>query len=437
MGPPGKKKETVLWQAYQGHNARTRSSVQSQIMGWIEQAVIDGIEMIALKGLAAPVGESYSEMLTLLQTQDLHQRPHDLERVKQLYSEAHHSVFPASCAYIDHCQKIAGLTHSVSLQSVELDVLRDIDIRAHEDPSYATFVRQMITKLEQVKSAPDVIAYSQFFEIYAEAMTLRFLRGRGIPTKRIEDTVSAPDFECSLVNGKSYFVEVKALEIVGGSLRNIDIMNDGLDTQVDLEQKVMANKQKPGRQVAMAIQEISPYRKPHDPDYDPFSFKRIIDTLRDKSRQAFKPSQFERGPTFALIVADRLVLDGWKSALAPFYYDDHSVCCVSGVIWQSAFGRVGSPVLRRPQSEGMPTIENYIDKDGLYVDAGLPFPGIGLIILQRSSSRRLSYGLISPPPEIEGWCQDDTEEALGAICDAWNDMENSNAFQLSRYEIEL
>jgi hypothetical protein len=433
MALPGRTKETAIWRAYQGHNARTRHSVQPEIMGWVEQAVLDGIEARALLEPDGAIAASHREMLRLLRLPDLHQRPQDRGRVAQLYLEVQKSVFPASCAYVDHSQRLTGITLNLSLVAVELDVLRDIDLRAHQDPAYRTFVRDMTARLAQAKSAPDVVAYSQFFETYAEAMTLRFLRDRGIPTKRIEDTVSAPDFECTLADGRPYFVEVKALEIVGGSIRQTEIMTDGLDTQLEIERQLKA-----GRQIASASGEIAPYRKPHtDLDYDPRSLKRVIDTLRDKSRQAFKPSQFERGPTFALVVADRLILDGWKSALAPFYYNDHTACCVSGVIWQAAFGRLGTPVLRRPDFEGRPTVESYLDKDGLYVDAGLPFAGVGLVVLQRSSKRRLSYGLAAPTTESESWSQDDTEEALGAMYEAWNDAQNRNASRLSRYEIEL
>jgi integrase len=66
----------------------------------------------------------------------------------------------------------------------------------------------------------------------------------------------------------------------------------------------------------------------------------------------------------------------------------------------------------------------------------VPFPGLGLVVLQRSSSRRLSYGLKAPFEETDAWSSDDTEEALGAMCHAWNDQGNSRGFALSRYQIE-
>ena len=114
----------------------------------------------------------------------------------------------------------------------------------------------MVAKLYEVKSAPDPIAYSQFFEIYAEAVVLRFLRGRGIPTKRVADTKSAPDFECQLEDGRPYFVEVKALEIVDGQFRHKEIMEDGLEPNIEIERQIAD-----GKRIAMATGELAPYRK--------------------------------------------------------------------------------------------------------------------------------------------------------------------------------
>ena len=110
--------------------------------------------------------------------------------------------------------------------------------------------------------------------------------------------------------------------------------------------------------------------------------------------------------------------------------------CVSGVLWQAAFGTEGAPVLRCPEFEGKPSLEGHLDRPGLYADPNVPFPGLGLIVLQRSSARRLSYGLRAPVPENEHWSSDDTEEALHAMCHAWNDRENRRGFEFAQYRIE-
>jgi len=209
-------------------------------------------------------------------------------------------------------------------------------------------------------------------------------------------------------------------------------MEDGIKPNLELEQQISD-----GKSIAIATSEMAPYRKAFDVgEYDPNSLKLVIDTLREKCWQAFKLSQFKRGPIFALVVADRLILDGWSSALTPYYFDEHFNACVSGVIWNAAFGPVGAPVLRRPDIEDKPSIEGYLDSPGLFADTARKFPGIGLVVLQRSSSRRLGYGLRAPVDQIGDWSDQDSEEALHATCDAWNDLENTHGYALSKYEIE-
>lgn len=432
MAQGSHQKGSIAWQCWLAHRGRVVIEMEPLILGQVEEAVLNGIEARAERETLGQIAALHRELVGLLQLPDLHRRKDDLDRAAEVYAEARRLTFPALTALGGQLQALSGLTTNVSLNAVERDVLREIDLLAHEDPTFHNFVDDMVAKLKGITAPPDAMAYSQFFEIYGEAMVLRFLRERGIGTSRVSDTESAPDFECRLSDGRSYFVEVKALEIVGGQFRDKEIMADGLEPNIEIERQIGA-----GRHIAMATSEVAPYRKAFaDDGYDPRSLKRVIDTLREKCRQAFKPSQFKRGPTFALIVADRLILDGWSAALAPYYYEERHNSCISGVLWQTAFGTVGTPVLRHPDFEGKPNLEGHLDRPGLYADATHGFPGNGLVVLQRSSSRRLSYGLAAPVDDIEGWTSDDTEEALHAMCDAWNDGGNSRGFELSRYQIE-
>jgi hypothetical protein len=99
--------------------------------------------------------------------------------------------------------------------------LKSIDRLAHKDPAFKTFVTQLVTKLEGKIGQLDVIAYSQFFEIYGEAVTLQFLRSRtGLKTERVpEAREGRPDFRCELENGRVFHIEVKSLDVVSGEFR--------------------------------------------------------------------------------------------------------------------------------------------------------------------------------------------------------------------------
>lgn len=426
------KPESDLGKAHLAHRRRTIAGVQARLLDWSDD-VLDAIERLAKRDRNSPVANAHADILDRLHQSSAQQDDVELSELHRLYQEAHRLTFPGATAYLAHSRALAGTTNNHSLDSIQLEELRAIDMLAHEDSAHRKFISQITNLLGKVKSPPDATIYSQVFEHYAEALTLKFLRERGVPTTRIEDDVSAPDFECQLADGRSFFVEVKALEIVGGIGRQNEIMKAGLDVHVEIERQL-----RQGKSVASATGEVAPYRRQFDDDdYDPCSRKRVIDTLREKCRSAYKSSQFKRGPTFGCALVDRLVIPGGKSELAPYYYDDYnSGACVSGVYWHAAFGRPGSLVLRMPDFEGKPTVEGYLDRHGLWVDPGIAFPAAGLIFLGRSSDRRVSYGLAAPDLTDEAWSSEDTEEAFYAMCDAYNDIDNTRAWQLSRHEIE-
>ena len=128
----------------------------------------------------------------------------------------------------------------------------------------------------------DAVAYSQFFEIYGEAITLQYLRSRpGLQAGRVEESKvpgeGRPDFVCKCDGGEIFYVEVKSLDIVSGEFRHREMMNDALDVQIELEER-----RKKGGRVAFAEGTIDPYTRTlgETQGYDPRSLKRVIDTLR-------------------------------------------------------------------------------------------------------------------------------------------------------------
>lgn len=236
--PPKPNKPSAVWLAYRNHHGRTVESVRPALLGHFSETLLDGIEMRAGKEPGGAIAAAHRELLTILQKKDLHQSESELDRARAIYTNACRTTFPATSAFNRHSQDLSGLSHNASLTEVDSDLLREIDLLAHDDPAYATFVANMVAKLAQARSTPDIIAYSQFFEIYAEAMVLHFLRDRGIRTSRVTDSKSAPDFRCELEDGKEYFVEVKTLDIVGGEIRHKQIMEDGLAPNVEIERQL-------------------------------------------------------------------------------------------------------------------------------------------------------------------------------------------------------
>jgi len=424
------KTRSALGRAYWNHHQRVVASIQRQIMGWVRVDVLDGIEARAAAAPVSKLAEVHRELLRLLNAEGSATDPALRDAFKALYDEAQTLTFPTTVVYLRHIHALNEWTRNMSLATVDLDLLQKIDLTAHDDPTFSGFAAQMRAKLNEITSPPDVVRYSQFFEIYGEAMVLLYLRAR-VPTRRVtEAATETPDFECHPKDGIPFYVEVKTLDIVGGALRHDAMMVDAIDAQVDLQEQIDR-----GVRVAVAESEIDPYRRYGETaTYDPRSLIRVVDTVREKFQQAFKPGQFALGPTIALAVADRLIIPGHECALAPYYYDDASETCLSGVLWHAAYGREGTPIFRHPDFDGRPALEGHLGRPGLFADPGRRFPGVALVALTQDSDRRVGYGLAARDfaPSVKG-AADETEAALSLVCDAYNDAGNSHSSKVSRY----
>lgn len=423
--------------AYWAFHDRKFRAMKPEFLPWVSIGDLEAIEALANMKPADPVAELHQQMIDLLTTDRALDSNKQRDVFKDIYDQAVAAALPVKTAYLRHAQVISSIAYSHSLAQVELETLTLIDRTAHTDPAFACFANDLAAKLGTKAEAFDVIAYSQFFEVYGEALTLLHLRSRpGLQAKRVEESKvkgeGRPDFECTLNEGPPFYIEVKSLDIVGGEFRNREMMDDGLERQAKLE-KVREADQAKGRRVSMVEGEIAPYKAVgQNSDYDCRSLKHVIDTLREKCRSAFKASQFKMGPTFALAIVDRLIVPGGRHALAPYYYaPEPASCCLTGVLWHLAYGRIGTPVFRAPDFEGKPSFESNLTTDGLYRDSSQPFLGQGLIVLDTHCGRRVAYGLSNPETGLEQWTGDDTEQALDAICDARNDAGNSCGWELS------
>ena len=91
------------------------------------------------------------------------------EEFKRLYDEAVKLTLPATRAFLRHQHAINTITRSHSLGAIDLETLKRIDLLGHKDHTFKTLVNQLVAKLGKKTRELDVIAYSQFFEIYGEA----------------------------------------------------------------------------------------------------------------------------------------------------------------------------------------------------------------------------------------------------------------------------
>ena len=427
------RESSELTQSYLQFRERLKQK-RLQIAAPVDTEILDGIESFATDNPDSHVAEIRRNMLRAIEPDTSASDPNTAACFSDLYKKACDIVYPATTAFLDTCNAVNELSSNHSLSSMGLEELRAIDRKAHQDTVLNTFRTELITKLGRAAANIDnVMAFSQAFETYGEIVAYLHLRER-MPTERLPERgagKSTPDFRCEPRNSKPFHVEVKTFDIVGGAFRNRSMMDESLDTNAELEEQIRA-----GKPIASATIEVAPYLRSDETDgYNPYSLIRVINTLREKSFEAFKEGQFKNAPTLALAVLDRLLLPGCKFDLAPYYSTDFNDGGIaSGVLWHMAYGRPGTPIFRVPTYAGAKPLEGHLDKFGLFVDEANPFPAPGLIILYSTVQRgnHHAFGLVNEAYSgTADWSIDDTYDVLGTICHRWNDEDGSRSWDIS------
>ena len=355
-----------------------------------------------------------------------------------LFEQAWRLAYPLARTLLEQRQKFAGIADDYTLGFFDLGIVRAIEDDAATDATARSFVNDMLQKLTALATMPGDAVLPGVFKSYSEALVYYLLKqrcGKRLWIEKIDDPdTSNPDFRCVLkVEDKllEFFIEVKALNIATSPQRLPELTNESLDASIDLEGQL-----REGKKIATTTREVSPLQRAGTAkSYDPWSPRKLIEFLIEKACNNFKPSQFGRGPTFALANIIRLpVLDQGAHGLAPFFYDPlNGGACISGVLWHLAFGTLEAPMHRAPAFEGAGTLDGQLQRAGLLVDIANQLQTPGLVILHHEDGGYRLSGLYDPAwnDGVTGWSSNETEEVLALVCDVYNDRRNSMAHQLA------
>lgn len=365
-------------------------------------------------------------------------------RFMKLYDDCGRRAYPLAWSLLDEHHAITDITRDYTLGCFDFGMVRRMEDEAVGDRSMRTFVDDMLRKLRAATNKPRHDVFRQVFDVYSEALVYRLLRERGgasLTIEKIPETkVPSADFACKLVTDAGglqkvleFYIEVKALDIVDAPQRLSEMLDEGMEVQIEIERQQHA-----GKRIAIASGEIAPYRGYGGADgYNPRSIRQVIETLIEKAARNFKSTQFQYGPTFALANLLRLPLPGQgASTIAPFFYDDLSGgACISGVLWHMAFGQIGAPIHRWPNFEGAGTMDGELQRAGLLVDPAVNLPAAGLIVLHHDKGAYRFDGLYDGhwTHEGAGWSNVEVENVVHALCGDYNDRRNSRAHDYARY----
>lgn len=354
-----------------------------------------------------------------LLTSELFQR-----QFADLYAYALASGLPGRAAYLKVSRRLADYTSNWSLDRIELARMAELDVLAAKDSAAAVLRNAVTTALERAAVAPDddlAAKLSQAFEAFAEAWVYRHFRDSMSIRKLVEDGDSIPDFECEL-DGRKFFIEVKSPDITDGETHHRKLMKEATKGEIEIDSKLREVRNRHGIVGVFArTRFIGPYDRAYGPEEDAFDVSVPILVYRKRIRDLFRSPQFTRGPTFGLMVVDRLSAGGRETILPEVSRTvgiSSRMQSKPGIVWQAAFGKSGTKL------QNFHTRRTYVLRGAPALrDKAAPFPGVGLLILEnKGDAVSECYGLLDRTGHLPvDWSIDDSKRVLDGLCDVWND----------------
>ncbi len=261
------------------------------------------------------------------------------------------------------CQEINSVGSSFPMSYIKLDFIEKMELEAEQNIAFKDALSQ-ISKLSDKasKNIEDYNSISEIKNIYSEAYILSKLQSLLNINKIPEASSKTPDYKV-IFRGKDLYIELKSINMLGGTLKHKDIMNDSLDSRITAEEQI--NK---GKNVGIGVHVVQPYLS-HNKKYDPNSTRLVIESLIDKINQNIKKEQYSLGDTLLLVdLSKQLPLHSKPlDAIQNQYFDDIGNANVSGELWSVAFGRVGDQILKHAEFEGADNLDGELEKEGILI----------------------------------------------------------------------
>ncbi len=260
-------------------------------------------------------------------------------------------------------KEINSVGSSFPMLYIKLDFVEKMELEAEQTPAFKEALFQISQLADKaLRNIEDYNSLTEMKNIYSEAYILSKLRSLLNINKIPETDSKTPDYKVRFRDGDIY-IELKSLNMLGGTLKHKDIMNDSLDSKITAEEQI-----RKGSKVGFGEQEIQPYLS-HNKKYDPRSTRLVIESLVDKINQNIKEEQYSLGDTILLVdLSDQLpLLSKPSEAIQEKYFDDIGNTKVSGELWNVAFGKLGDQILKPAEFEGADNLDGELEKEGILI----------------------------------------------------------------------
>lgn len=260
-------------------------------------------------------------------------------------------------------QGINSVGSSFPMLYIKLDFVEKMELEEEQNQAFKDALNQIDQLTDKaLQNVEDYNSLTEIKNIYSESYILSKLQSLLNIIKIPEAGSKTPDYKVRFRDGDIY-IELKSLNMLGGTLKHKDIMNDSLDSKITVEEQI-----KNGAKVGFGEQEIQPYLS-FSKKYDPRSTRLVIESLIDKINQNIKKEQYSLGDTILLIdLSDQLPLISKPSeAIQEKYFDEIGDAKVSGELWNVAFGKLGDQILKPAEFEGADNLDGKLEKEGVLI----------------------------------------------------------------------
>ncbi len=260
-------------------------------------------------------------------------------------------------------QQTNSITNRV-LSAFDLEECKIIDKNSIND-NFIRNKRNSCIKLLKELGIDYSPKYNSAFEEYNEAIIYLDLKKKYTVKPIPETAQKTPDFRIKNTNSDmqfDIFGELKTLSYVDGSLNYVKAQKRGLEAQIELKEQM-----KEGKKFAFSTTVVSPLHKSGTENRDA-SIKYIIERYIDKINQNVKAKQYSMGDTILIVDIKQLLLPSFinQSAMAIFQEQQHK-SLVSGVLWNTAFGKVGNQIYKQIWYEGNSNMDDTLEKEGILI----------------------------------------------------------------------
>ena len=251
------------------------------------------------------------------------------------------------------------------LNAIDINFIRFLENNTAQY-KYAEKYLEKISKIADNTHIDDLDNHFRLYSRYAEAKSYVFLVQKGLQIEVLpdkgKDGKGNPDFQVLLDDG-SCFIEVKALQMADGIYNAKDISNKTFEKKVEFDRTLRSQG------AAISVQKIDPHKSSDSKNAANGDMFILINDLINKFNQNFKPDQYARGDTIAMIFLSASVFPIYEHEDVRFTitqcYSGTYHQPISGELWMATFGKPYMPIYVAANSSSGPNIEGHMDRQGI------------------------------------------------------------------------